>query len=84
MDAKLFNGTTNYQQFLFSQTITYLDYMKLHGVHGNPSGTVAGSFASRPKIDTCLPHLLSWNFFSLPLIQEKQAVSYWRNKMVAK
>ena len=24
------------------------------------------------------------DIFSLPLIQEKQAVSYWRNKMVAK
>ena len=80
MDVKLFNGTTKYQKVILSTKITYLDYIKLHGVHGNPSGTVTGSFASRPKIDTCVPHLFSW--FSL--IQEKQAVSYWRNKMVAK
>ena len=83
MDAKLFNGTTKYQKFFLSPKITYLDYIKLHGVQGNPSGTVAGPFASRPKIDTCVQHLFSW-IFSLPLIQEKQPVSYWRNKMFAK
>ena len=64
MDAKLFNGTTKYRKFLLYPKITYLDYIKSHGVHGNPSGTVAGSFASRPKIDTCVPHLFSWIFFS--------------------
>ena len=42
----------------------YLDYIKLHGVHGNPSGTVVGSFASRPKISTCVLHILS-KIFSL-------------------
>ena len=70
MDAKFFNGTPKYmyQKFLLSPKISYLDYIKLHGVHGNPSGTVAGSFASRPKIDTCVLHLFSWIFFSLPLI----------------
>ena len=62
MDAKLFNGTTKYQKFLLSPKITYLDYIKLHGVQANPSGTVAGPFASRPKIDTCVPHLFSWIF----------------------
>ena len=41
---------------------TCLDYIKLHGVHGNLLGAVAGSFASRPKIDTCMPHILSWIF----------------------
>ena len=59
MDAKLFNGTTKYQNFLISPKINLLDYIKLHGVHGNKSGTVAGSFASRPKIDTCVLHILS-------------------------
>ena len=76
MGAKLFSGTTQYQKFLLSPKLTCLDYIELHGVHGNPSGTVAGSFASRPKIDICVPHFFSWIFFSLPLIQEKQAVSY--------
>ena len=83
MDAKLFNGTTKYQKFLLSPKITYLDYIKLNGVHGNPSGTVAWSFASRPKIDTCVLHTFI-DFFSLPQIQGKQAVRYWRNKTVAK
>ena len=64
MDAKLFNGTTKYKKILIVSEITYLDYIKLHGVNGNPSGTVAGSFASRPKIDTCVPHLFS-RIFSL-------------------
>ena len=73
MDAKLFNGTTKYKKILIVSEITYLDYIKLHGVNGNPSGTVAGSFASRPKIDTCVPHLFSWIFFSLPLIQVKKS-----------
>ena len=52
MDAKLFNGTTKCTKFLLSPKTTYFDYIKLQGVHGNPSSTVAGSFASRPKIDT--------------------------------
>ena len=66
MDAKLFNGTTKYQKLLLSPKITYLDYIKLHGVQGNPLGIVAGSFASIPKIVTCVPHLFSCFFFSSP------------------
>ena len=64
MNAKLFNGTTEYQKIVLLPKITYLDDIKLHGVHGNPSGTVAGSLASRPKIDTCVSHLFSWIFLS--------------------
>ena len=64
MDTILFNGTPKYQIFLLSPKITYLDYIKLLGVHGNLSDTVAGSFASRPKIDTCVPHIFSWIFLS--------------------
>ena len=64
IDAKLFNGTGRYQKFLLSPKKAYLDYIKLHGVHGNPSGTVVGSFASRPKISTCVLHILS-KIFSL-------------------
>ena len=59
MDAKLFNGTTKYQTFILSPKINLFGLHKMHGVHGNPSGTVAGSFASRPKIDTCVLHILS-------------------------
>ena len=36
MDAKLFDGTSKYQKVLLSPQITYLDYIKFHGVHGNP------------------------------------------------
>ena len=49
MDAKLFNGTTKLTKILLPSKKTYLKYIKLHGVHGNQSGTVAGSFASRPS-----------------------------------
>ena len=52
-------GPLNTKNSYCLQKLTYLDYIKLHGVHGNPSGTVAGSFASRPKIDTCVLHILS-------------------------
>ena len=72
MDAKLFNGTTKYQKFLMSPKITYLDYIKLHGVPGNPSGTIAGSFASRPKIDTCMLHLFSWIFSLFHLFKKNK------------
>ena len=51
----------NAKKILFPK-INLFGYTKLHGVYGNPSGTVAGLFASRPKIDTCLPHILSWIF----------------------
>ena len=81
MDAKLFNGTTKYQKSLLSPKKNLFGLQKkLHGVHGNPLDTVAGSFASRPNIAA---HTFK-DFFSLPLIQGKQAVSDWRNKMVAK
>ena len=65
MDAKLFNGTTKCRKLLLPPKITYLYYIKLHGVQGNPSGIVAWSFASMPKIVTCVPHLFHV-FFSSP------------------
>ena len=52
MDAKLFSGTSKCQKRYCFRQLTCLDYVKLHGVHGNTSGTVAGSFASRPMINT--------------------------------
>ena len=74
-DAKLFKVTLNTKNSYCLQKLTYLGYIKLHGDNGNPSGTVVGSFASRPKINTCVPHILSWIFFSLTLIQEKNKLS---------
>ena len=41
MDAKLFNATTRCQKDI----VSCLDYIKLHGDYGNPSGTVARSEA---------------------------------------
>ena len=45
MDAKLFSGTTKCQKDIVSENKTCLYYIKVHGVHGNPTGTVAGSEA---------------------------------------
>ena len=62
-----------------------LDYIKLNGVHGNQSGTVAGSEACPLHLQADLRDSQSLvEFFPITLIQEKQIVSYWRNKMVAK
>ena len=52
-------GPQNTKNSYCLRKLTYLDYIKLHGAHGNPSDTVAGSFACRPKIDTCVLHILS-------------------------
>ena len=52
-------GPVNNKKFYCLRKETYLDYIKLHGVHGNPSGTVAGSYASRPTINTCVLLILS-------------------------
>ena len=51
---------------------TWLDNIKLYGFHCNPSGTVAGSFASRPKIDTCVLHILSLTFSLFHLFKENK------------
>ena len=40
-------GPQNTQNSYCLRKLTYLDYIKLHGAHGNPSDIVAGSFASR-------------------------------------
>ena len=50
MDAKMFSGYTKYHKFLLSPKINLFGLHKIAWFHGNPSGTVAGSFASRPKI----------------------------------
>ena len=53
-----------------------LDYIKLNGVHGNPSGTVAGLEACPLHLQADLKrHLrdtIFSGFFPIPLIQEKQ------------
>ena len=75
MDVKVFNRTNKYQKILLSPKITYLDYIKLHGVHGNPSGTVTGSFAIRPKIDTCVRAAPIFMDFSLFLLFKKNKLT---------
>ena len=59
---------------------TCLDNIKLHDVHDNPSGTVAGSEACPLHLQadprsTLACHTFFSGFFPLPLIQEMQVVS---------
>ena len=64
-----------------SKKFICLDYIKLHGAHGNPSRAVAGSEA-RPlylqkKTGSTLAHGTYFHvLFLLPLIQGEQTVSY--------
>ena len=59
MDGKLFNGTTKYQNFLLSLKLNLFGLHKIAWCPWQSSDTVAGSLASRPKIDTCVLHILS-------------------------
>ena len=84
MDAKLFNGTTlNTKEFL-------LFPKKLFGLH--KIARCPWQHIRQCSLVICKQaqdrHLratpIFMDFFSLPLIQEKQAVNYWRNKVFAK
>ena len=74
MGAKLFSGTTQHQIFLFSPA--WCPWQPI----GHCSWVICKQTQDR--------HLHATHFFmeyfSLPLIKEKQAISYWRNKTVAK
>ena len=83
MRAKLFSGTTQNQIFLLSLKINLLG---LHRIAwwpwqhiGHCSWVICKQTQERHLHAT---HLFT-DIFSLPLIQEKQAVCYCRNKMVA-
>ena len=71
MDAKVVSGTTKCQKDSVPPKKLFELHIKLDGVHDNPLGTVAGSFASRPETHSFV------DFFFFRLIQEKQVVSYW-------
>ena len=85
-------GPLNTKKKLLSPKITFLDYIKLHHVHGNTSGTVTGSFAIRPKFDTCVraaPIYMDFSLFHLfkknkLTVTGKNKLSVLVNKMVAK
>ena len=83
MDANLFSGTTKYQKSLFSHKINLFGLHKIAWCQWQPTGHYSWVICKQ-TIDTFVPHILSWIFFFLPLIQEKQAVIYWQNKIVAK
>ena len=81
MDWKLLNGATKYQKFLLFPKITYLDYIKIAWCPWQPIGHCSKQGQDQYLLAT--PIFMDF-FLSLLLIQEIQAVSYWRNKMIAK
>ena len=84
MGAKLISWTTKYPKFLLSPKINLFG---LHKIAWYPWQLIGhrscGSFASRPKIDTCVPHILSWSF-SLFHLFKKSKLSVTGEKKVAK
>ena len=85
MDAKLFNGTTKYQKFLLSPKLNLFGLHKIACRPWQPIRHCSWVICKQTQ-DWHLraAHTFIDFFLSLPLIQGKQAVSYWRNKMVAK
>ena len=84
MGAKLFSGTTQYQKFLLSPKINLFGLHKIAWCSWQPIGHCNWVICKQTQESSLVCRTFFMDFFSLPLIQEKQAVSYWRNKMVAK
>ena len=78
MGAKLFSGTTQYQKLLFSPKINLYELHKIAWCPWQPIEHCSWAICKQSQ------DRFFMDFYSLPLIQEKQAVSYWQNKMVAK
>ena len=75
MGAKLFSGTTQYQKFLLSPKINLFGLHKIAWCPWQPIGLCSWVICSRPKIDTCMPHILSW-IFSLSSTNLRKASCY--------
>ena len=83
-DAKLFSGTSQYQKFLLSPKINLFGLHKIAWCPWQPIGHCSWVIYKQTQDRHLRATHSLMDFFSLPLIQEKQAVSNWRNKMVAK
>ena len=84
MDAKLFSGTTKYQNFLLSPKINLFGLHKIACCLWQPIRHCSWVICKQIQDRHLRAAHFFVDFFSLLLIQEKQVVSYWRNKMVAK
>ena len=83
-DAKLFNWTTKYQKILLSPKINLFGLLKIAWCSWLPIRNCSWNICKQTQDRHLRAAHTFMDFFSLPLIQEKQAVSNWRNKMVAK
>ena len=83
MDAKLFNGTTKYQTFILSPKINLFGLHKIAWCPWQLIGHCCWVICKQTQDWHLRAAHTFIDFFSLPLIQGKQAVSYWSNKMVA-
>ena len=84
MDTKLFNGTTKYQKILLSPKINLLGLHRIACCPWQPIGHCSWVICKQTQDWHLRAAHTFIDFLSLPLIQEKQAVSYWRNTTVAK
>ena len=75
---------TKYQKFLLSPKINLFGLHKIAWCAWQPIGHCSWVICKQAQDRHLRATHFFMDFFSLPLIQEKQAVSYWRNKMVAK
>ena len=77
MGVKLFSGTTQNQKFLLSPKINLFGLHKIAWCPWQLIGHCSWIICKQSQN----PHLCATHsfidFFSIPLIQEKQAVSYW-------
>ena len=84
MGAKLFSGSTQYQKFFLSPKIDLFGLHKIAWYPWQPIGHCSWVICKQTQGGHLRASHFFMDFFSLPVIQEKQAVSYWRNKMVVK
>ena len=84
MGAKLFSRPTQYQIFLLPPKINLFGFNKIAWCPWQPIGHCSWVICKQTQDRHLRAAHFIMDFFSLLLIQEKQVVSYWRNKMVAK
>ena len=80
MGAKLFSGTTQYVKLVLSPKINLFGLHKIASCPWQPIGHCSWVICKQTQYQHLRAAHFFMDFFSLPLIQENQAVSYWRKK----
>ena len=84
MDAKLFNGTTKCKKNSYCFRKNLFGLHKIARCPWQHIGQCSWVICKQAQDRHLRATPIFMDFFSLPLIQEKQAVNYWRNKVFAK